>query len=175
MSAPEPLVLQALQGFTQQIDKWPGPRAVKIYLASVYNGKNYFNRQFHFPRGNFSVSEGIFPFPREFTSSMWGKCADPDFRLNFYIFFAFPWELHKSFTDASTDFEKSVYMPIEKLYGIVLQNNASTFTFRTYAVLLQIEKLILIDIYIIIVYCKLKVQCKIQYLLEMQGIIIWKR
>ncbi|XP_037299409.1 uncharacterized protein LOC115450836 [Manduca sexta] len=37
MSAPEPLVLQALQGHTQQSDKWPGPRAVKIYVASVYN------------------------------------------------------------------------------------------------------------------------------------------
>ncbi|CAH2266800.1 jg7983 [Pararge aegeria aegeria] len=37
MSAPEPLVLQALQGFTEQSDKWPGPRVVKIYVASVYN------------------------------------------------------------------------------------------------------------------------------------------
>ncbi|XP_052750430.1 protein qui-1 [Galleria mellonella] len=37
MSAPEPSVLQALQGYTQLSDKWPGPRAVKIYVASVYN------------------------------------------------------------------------------------------------------------------------------------------
>lgn len=43
MSAPEPLVLQALQGYTDQSDKWPGPRAVKIFVASVYNGK-HFNR-----------------------------------------------------------------------------------------------------------------------------------
>lgn len=39
MSAPEPAVLQALQGHTQGSDKWPGPRAVKFYVASVYNGK----------------------------------------------------------------------------------------------------------------------------------------
>lgn len=38
MSAPEPSVLQALQGYTQQSDKWPGPRAVKIFVASVFNG-----------------------------------------------------------------------------------------------------------------------------------------
>ncbi|XP_050669310.1 protein qui-1 isoform X2 [Leptidea sinapis] len=37
MTAPDPLVLQALKGFTQDSDKWPGPRAVKIYLASTYN------------------------------------------------------------------------------------------------------------------------------------------
>ncbi|XP_026328462.1 uncharacterized protein LOC113236548 [Hyposmocoma kahamanoa] len=37
MSAPEPAVLQALQGHTQGSDKWPGPRAVKFYIASVYN------------------------------------------------------------------------------------------------------------------------------------------
>ncbi|CAF4897935.1 unnamed protein product [Pieris macdunnoughi] len=37
MSAPEPLVLQALQGYTQESDKWPGPRVVKIYIASLYN------------------------------------------------------------------------------------------------------------------------------------------
>ncbi|KOB67002.1 Uncharacterized protein OBRU01_20742 [Operophtera brumata] len=37
MSAPEPAVLQALQGYTQQSDKWPGPRAVKIFVASVFN------------------------------------------------------------------------------------------------------------------------------------------
>ncbi|XP_053602365.1 protein qui-1 [Plodia interpunctella] len=37
MTAPEPLVLQALQGHTQQSTKWPGPRAVKIYITSVYN------------------------------------------------------------------------------------------------------------------------------------------
>ncbi|XP_012550806.2 protein qui-1 isoform X2 [Bombyx mori] len=37
MSSPEPLVLQALQGNTQLSDKWPGPRAVKIFVASVYN------------------------------------------------------------------------------------------------------------------------------------------
>ncbi|XP_063361352.1 protein qui-1 [Cydia amplana] len=37
MSAPEPAVLQALQGHTQNCDKWPGPRACKIYVASVYN------------------------------------------------------------------------------------------------------------------------------------------
>ncbi|CAG4977394.1 unnamed protein product [Colias eurytheme] len=37
MSAPDPLVLQALQGFTQESDKWPGARAVKIYIASLYN------------------------------------------------------------------------------------------------------------------------------------------
>ncbi|XP_045764510.1 protein qui-1 isoform X1 [Maniola jurtina] len=37
MSAPEPLVLQALQGYTEQSDKWPGPRVVKIFVASVYN------------------------------------------------------------------------------------------------------------------------------------------
>lgn len=41
MSAPEPLVLQALQGYTDQSDKWPGPRAVKIFVASVYNGKHF--------------------------------------------------------------------------------------------------------------------------------------
>lgn len=39
MSAPEPQVLQALQGHTELSDKWPGPRAVKIYVAAVYNGK----------------------------------------------------------------------------------------------------------------------------------------
>lgn len=38
MSAPEPSVLNALKGFTQNYEKWPGPRAVKIYVASVYNG-----------------------------------------------------------------------------------------------------------------------------------------
>lgn len=38
MSAPEPAVLNALKGFTENSDKWPGPRAVKIYVASVYNG-----------------------------------------------------------------------------------------------------------------------------------------
>ncbi|XP_047019975.1 protein qui-1 isoform X2 [Helicoverpa zea] len=37
MSAPEPSVLSALKGFTETSDKWPGPRAVKIYVASVYN------------------------------------------------------------------------------------------------------------------------------------------
>ncbi|XP_060801152.1 protein qui-1 [Amyelois transitella] len=37
MTAPEPSVLQALQGYTQLSDKWPGPRAVKIFVASVYN------------------------------------------------------------------------------------------------------------------------------------------
>lgn len=39
MSAPEPAVLQALQGHTQDSGKWPGPRAVKFFVASVYNGK----------------------------------------------------------------------------------------------------------------------------------------
>ncbi|XP_041976047.1 NACHT domain- and WD repeat-containing protein 1 [Aricia agestis] len=39
MSAPEPLVLEALQGHVQQHDKWPGPRAVKIFVASTY--KNF--------------------------------------------------------------------------------------------------------------------------------------
>ncbi|KAH9645257.1 hypothetical protein HF086_000420 [Spodoptera exigua] len=37
MSAPEPAVLNALKGFTESSDKWPGPRAVKIFVASVYN------------------------------------------------------------------------------------------------------------------------------------------
>ncbi|XP_049866312.1 protein qui-1 [Pectinophora gossypiella] len=37
MSAPEPGVLRALQGYTDQSDKWPGPRAVKIFVASVFN------------------------------------------------------------------------------------------------------------------------------------------
>ncbi|KAJ2938260.1 hypothetical protein O0L34_g17601 [Tuta absoluta] len=37
MSAPEPGVLRALQGYTDQSDKWPGPRAVKVYVASVFN------------------------------------------------------------------------------------------------------------------------------------------
>ncbi|XP_075970830.1 protein qui-1 [Anticarsia gemmatalis] len=37
MSAPEPAVLSALKGNTEHSDKWPGPRAVKIYVASVYN------------------------------------------------------------------------------------------------------------------------------------------
>ncbi|XP_045534151.1 protein qui-1 [Papilio machaon] len=37
MSAPEPAVLRALQGYTDHSDKWPGPRLVKIYLASIYN------------------------------------------------------------------------------------------------------------------------------------------
>ena len=48
MSAPEPLVLQALQGYTEQSDKWPGPRAVKIYVASVYNGKETLILMLHF-------------------------------------------------------------------------------------------------------------------------------
>lgn len=39
MSAPEPSVLNALKGFTESADKWPGPRAVKIFVASVYNGE----------------------------------------------------------------------------------------------------------------------------------------
>lgn len=39
MSAPEPAVLQALQGHPQDSGKWPGPRAVKFYVASVYNGQ----------------------------------------------------------------------------------------------------------------------------------------
>ncbi|XP_028158797.1 NACHT domain- and WD repeat-containing protein 1 [Ostrinia furnacalis] len=37
MSAPEPFVLQALQGFVHGSEKWPGPRAVKIFVASAYN------------------------------------------------------------------------------------------------------------------------------------------
>ncbi|KAL0840162.1 hypothetical protein ABMA28_015455 [Loxostege sticticalis] len=37
MSAPEPFVLQALKGFVDGSEKWPGPRAVKIFVASVYN------------------------------------------------------------------------------------------------------------------------------------------
>lgn len=37
MSAPEPAVLNALRGSTDHSEKWPGPRAVKIYVASIYN------------------------------------------------------------------------------------------------------------------------------------------